>query len=231
MIPLFDAPALMTFCENALATFPLHPADTVSNLGPFLAGVYVWWHASTHGRPALVSIGQAAVILGCASAIFHGTGSRFGELLDFSAMVLWICVLMWHSAGRIAAPARLLRWSAIGYGAVTVAVGVMLPTFGITAFTLLALGLVVVELSVMRQRRISFAGSQDLQWTLIVMVLAMTAWSLDYHRIVCNPDNHIMSLHSLWHWLNGIPVVLMYRHFAKPVSLDGGRPSTFVGQN
>lgn len=213
-LAIFDAPALMSFCESAQAGFPRFPSDTYSNLGPLLAGIYVWRHAVTHARPDLASIGQAGVILGISSAVFHGFGTRFGEILDFAAMVLWIAVLFFHSARR--APNALQPHAlvtALCLGGVTLVLSLMWPSVGLAAFTAMALFVTWYEMHVMRVHGYRLTDSWALLAVFVVMGVALMAWLLDYHHIVCDPDNHILSLHAVWHWLNSLPFLLMYRHF------------------
>jgi hypothetical protein len=206
-------PAIMTFCERALASFPMYPADTWSNVGPIAAGLFVWRRALRDGRRDLRPLGIAGVVLGICSAVFHGTGTRLGELLDLAAMSGFVAAVFWLAWQR-AYPFRRAEGLALATGLVVASVlaAVFAPTMGIPVFLALVAAAIALEARASRRLGRSLWQSRAFLWILPTMALALTAWLLDFHHVVCDPDNHILSLHAVWHLLNGVPILLLYHH-------------------
>ena len=86
---LFE-PARIKFCEETLSGVIKHPADTWTNIGPFVAGVITLIIAK---RPLERLLGVAALWTGVASAYFHASNTILRETLDLSGMFMFILSL------------------------------------------------------------------------------------------------------------------------------------------
>ena len=49
--------------------------------------------------------------------------------------------------------------------------------------------------------------------TMIIFLTSYGFWLLDIHRIACDPDNHYVSGHALWHLINSFCFWTLYRHY------------------
>ncbi len=205
------APALMSFCERAVAGFPTFPADTWSNLGPLCAGLFLLRKGlGQGGQRGIAAIGGAGVFMAFGSILFHGTATRIGELVDVTGMCVWIAVIFGLSLTRVGlkvAPATLIAGLS---GAAVVAISSLAPVASLATFTLFAVGVCVTEIT-----RASIAGERLTALGLagVSVGLAFVAWYLDERRIICDPDNHVLTLHSVWHLLNALPLLFVASHF------------------
>ena len=100
-LDFFSAPAILSFCERAIDGFPKYPAETWTNIGPFLAGLWIWSAARRDRVPQLLPLGVTAMVLALSSASFHATGKRWGEILDLAAMYVYVACLFWFAWLRL----------------------------------------------------------------------------------------------------------------------------------
>lgn len=217
------APGTVQFCEERLCAVIAEPSNTWSSLGYVAIGV---WLLATHARRSrdlrLWGVGVSEILIGVGSFAFHGTGSFAGEFLDQVGMFLLSCLILAYAAGRI------LRWTpgatAALYAGLTVASALALLVvrpIGIPLFALqLNLGL-LLELTRGREwttpatRRILYSG-------LGVFVVSFAIWVLDFTGVVCDPSNHLVTGHAVWHVLNAIVIARLYRYYA--ASFEGAQP-------
>ncbi len=201
-------PAEMCFCERTLDGFPKHPADTWSNIGPLIAGIAILW--VSHGRPAPVrAIGIASVVTAVCSALFHASNAYVGEVLDLAGMYAFILSCAATQVYRH-------RWA----GSLTSAIGGFVVAGGLTAlaaaftwaksplFAVVLLAVVVVEIfdPAVKHYKNAYAA---LAWLAVAFVF----WVLDYSHVLCDPDNHWLTGHGLWHLMNGPAFWFTYKQF------------------
>lgn len=204
-------PSVMSFCEQRLCAWIVEPANTWSNIGYVIAGLIIWRANSGTGRPALALPAITAILVGFASASFHGTGTRIGEILDLSAMYLisglFISFNVW----------RVFRWGqrqlALLYFILCAVSIWSLTAFQSSGIRLFAAHIVVAAVLEWMAWRKSGEQTQyrHLGYLCGAFSFAFLAWSLDVKRIVCWPDNHILGGHAVWHLSNSTCLYWFYR--------------------
>lgn len=202
---LFE-PARMQFCERTLSGMIKHPADTWTNIGPLVAGIFILIYAN---RPLERLLGAAALWTGLASGYFHATNTILGETLDLSGMFMFILSIAALQQQR-SAPQRPGQWALIG--------GVVLGTLILTALSSISTAFaspmfaVIVVIVVAR----GLYDSLLTRWAYAMVITFLIAWAfwwLDFTQVVCNPDNHIFTGHGVWHLLNGVVFWCALRHY------------------
>jgi hypothetical protein len=224
-------PARMQFCEPSLHySFLRHPADTWTNISPFIAGLCIVYceRFNTAYAYLLRFLGYAAMWMAVASGLFHATDVLFTEALDLHGMYLFLfsVILVQHVETRkhMLQIKEFKRWRtemlvnsfcmAVAWlAATTLSVGFLhyeflaTPVFGIVVAFMLAK-------QIMRDR---FTA----EWYSVTatFLMAWLAWWADYLHILCNPHNHIITGHGVWHLLNGLVVWQFYCIFrVKPLN-------------
>ncbi len=48
-----------------------------------------------------------------------------------------------------------------------------------------------------------------------LFALSYSLWWLDKLRIVCDPENHVFTLHSVWHFLGAASFYFWFRFYAQ----------------
>ncbi|MEZ6088127.1 MAG: hypothetical protein R3C05_08915 [Pirellulaceae bacterium] len=199
-------PARMQFCEQTLSGPIKHPADTWTNIGPLVAGIFILVYAL---RPLERLLGIASLWTGVASGYFHASNTILGETLDLSGMfmfILSIAALQQQRASDVRPGYRVLIALVIGGTIVLTWLSSLATTFASPTFALIVV--VVVIRGLYDSRLTPWA-----YWMVGTFLLAWGFWWLDYLHIVCDPNNHLLTLHGLWHLLNGLVFWFALRHY------------------
>jgi hypothetical protein len=204
-------PAAIEFCERRLCAWVVEPANTWSNIGFVLVGLLILFKVGKESRPDLKMIGLTAVLVGIGSTLFHMTGTRWGEVIDVSAMYLISSLFIVFAAQRLwALPMSRFVMTYLVLATVTMAALVLSKTNGIWLFAAHITVAVLLELQAFRTLS-SRAQYRDLGLMAITFTVAFTSWALDVRHIICNPDNHIFGGHALWHLANATCLWFYYR--------------------
>ncbi|WP_417736078.1 ceramidase domain-containing protein [Rosistilla oblonga] len=199
-------PARMQFCERTLDGPIKHPADTWTNIGPLVAGIFILIYAN---RPLERLLGVAAIWTGLASGYFHASNTILGETLDLSGMfmfILSIAALQQHRSDPNRPGQRMLI--------AIVLVGSLILTVLSSFSTAFASPMFAVIVVIVVAR--GLYDSMLTRWAYAMVITFLIAWGfwwLDYMHIVCHPDNHILTGHGLWHLLNGVVFWCAFRHY------------------
>lgn len=209
------AQAPPAFCEEALCAWVREPANTWSNLAFVVVAIAMYWAtraADRHLRP----IAHITLITGIGSALYHASGTAWGELLDYTGMhlggafMLSVCIQRW--TGLRGVRARVLFW---GLFATAIIPGIVAPTLLRAVFALDGTLCSLLEGALFFTR----ARARRYRWLLLTWAFflpAMVLWTLDEQRVWCDPQRHWISGHALWHVLNAIgfyAAFLYYRQF------------------
>lgn len=212
---LFE-PARIKFCEETLSGAIKHPADTWTNIGPFLAGLAMLWFARS---PLQRLLGAAALWTGIASAYFHASNTVLGETLDLSGMFMFILSLA--ALQQYRATPRM--GSGIFIAAVlvlTVLLTVLSTISAVLASPMFAVFVVIVIIRGILDRKLG-PWAWAMVWTFII---AWAFWWLDLLHILCIPGNHILTGHGIWHLLNGLVFWFAFLHFRGTINSEHSSP-------
>jgi hypothetical protein len=214
------APATIAFCERRLCAWVVEPSNAWSNVAYVLAGLFVLWRCAPWRSTARWAIGVAAIVLGLGSFTFHATGIRVFEVLDVSGMYLLSAIGLGF-AGR-----RLFGWrddtvvASIAAVALTSSVlMVVLGNDGIAVFGIEMLLIIASELH-LRARNPPGVGVWLLR-TVVALVVALGIWVLDIRGPLCDPDNHLLTGHAVWHVLTAL-AILLYDRYEEGLELGAG---------
>lgn len=208
------APATIAFCERRVCAWVVEPSNAWSNLAYVFVGLWILGRARDRGGGALSAIGVAAILLGLGSFSFHATGIRAFEVVDVSGMYLV------SGLGLTFALRRLLGWSDAGAiaffaGSVLASSGLMiaLGNDGIVVFGVETAAVALLELH-LRTRNPIGAG----RWMVAavgVLLGALVIWRLDFTGVLCDPDNHWITGHAVWHALTAASILLFFEFQAR----------------
>ncbi len=209
------AVATMRYCETNLCGWIAQPANTFSNLGFVIVGI---WLAVMSARRAdarpLKLIGPIAIVLGVTSFAYHASYTFFWQFFDLASMFLFSTLLLVLNLQRLGVLSqRALVPTYVALNAVSMALLWMIKgKVGIAIFGLQILAAVIVEglVSISATTRVNY---KDLWRTLATFLAAYTFWILDYTGAVCSPGNHVLQGHAAWHVLNAFCFVFMYRFY------------------
>jgi hypothetical protein len=208
MIPTWlNTPATIEFCEHAL-WWGFQPANTISNLAFVFVGIYIL------RKDPKAYLGRAAIILGICSGLFHGTSRFAAEYLDLASMFLISTHFLRVHLRAFALPAfaELFFYLCLGTSCLIL---FLIPPSGIFIFAVHVGFMMSFSLVLTRRMRHELRLDKNMLATLGFFALAFIFWCLDYFRIWCNPDNHFVQGHALWHILNSLAIYQLYLYTVK----------------
>lgn len=209
------APSTHIWCEEMLCSWIREPANTYSNATYLIIGIIILIQSRKQLYPHLKLLGWYSILLGFMSGFYHATSSFFGEVLDYGSMFLISSYMV--SANL----SRLYKWSprkmtlaATTLFVFSVAGLVAFRTVGAPFFGAQIVATLILELILIRQ-----GGTRPLYrslWTALGLFLgAWGIWNLDTHKIVCDPQNHFINGHAIWHITTGIAIYFIFKFYAQ----------------
>lgn len=206
----FD-PATISFCEARLCGWVAEPANAFTSLTKTMVGVVLLVRCLRIGGGALWAIVVAALIQGPFGFSLHATGTFWGEALDVSGMFLISGMFVTFAL------ARVRRWPAgrlaLVYAGLTLASVAMLLTVRPSGIWVFIAQLVVwVGLEVAWARARPDADRRWLWRMVACFAIGFAFWSVDKTGIACDPDNHVVNGHAVWHVLTSVCLYLFFRY-------------------
>jgi Ceramidase len=203
------APATIAFCEQRLCAWVVEPSNAWSNLAYVAVGVWILWRRRGDLGTAVTAIGVACVLLGVASFSFHATGVRVFEVADLAGMYLVSGLALTFALQRVRG------WSdgtAVAFFAGLVALSsllmIALGNDGIVMFAVQVIAAVVLE-----YRLYPMTPAAAGRWLLRAvgaLAVGFVVWTLDRGPL-CNPQNHVLTGHAVWHALTALSLLCFYR--------------------
>lgn len=207
--------ANVDWCEATVAGYVTEPANTWSNLAYIVIGaiLFAQQRKNPNVHPLLKLMPWAMVALGFLSGFYHATNAWITQLGDFIGMYL------------VAAIPFLLNLERMGMKKVANFRAYMVVILASTAFTVAAHysgfpiqllfgfffgGIVIMEL--MQMRSSPARGYTNFVATLIAFAIAGTFSILDVTRTMCDPHDHYIQGHALWHYINSVGIYFAYHY-------------------
>ena len=198
----------------------VNPADTWSNLAYLLGAFAMWRLARRTGRADLAHFAPASVAVGAFSFAYHASYTWLLQFFDFVGMFVFCFLVIARNAVRLGwiAPARERALLARGRARRERVRAAALPR-----------GLPDPGDGVRADRRVDRAGARALAprdarrsaaATRVIGARSLrspppAAFSLaDVTRAWCDPDDHWLQGHALWHVLSAAALVLLQRFYA-----------------
>lgn len=209
----------INWCENTICGWFNEPANTWSNLLYLVVGIYIWKAAKKDGQKFLSLWGPCIFITGLLSFFYHSTNNLLTQFGDFFGMYFLTGFLVSLNLRRlniisnkfinIAFWLYVIVFSGVFYGALEMGIKVQ---FIIVVQAAIILGLEILCFN----KAIQKIDYRFLGLGLIGIIIAETFSLLDVNRIMCDPNNHIIQGHALWHVIGAIafiPVFKFYQQF------------------
>jgi hypothetical protein len=187
-------------------------------LGYVAIGIWLILKARQAEKTSLNVIGWSCLITGICAFIYHAGGTLLFQTLDLAGMYLF-------SSTLIILNLRRLGW----FENKVILKSIFVTTF---LFTLLFLAIcgksgnfifggqlfVALALEISLACRKSRPATQfQYYWlTLLLFGIGFTGWWLDHSGIICDPDQHFIQGHSIWHLSSAIcfsTLFYFYRQF------------------
>jgi hypothetical protein len=209
-------PPNVDWCEEELCAWIVNPADTWSNLAYVALGLWMW--RAARGRADLRLFGPASIAVGAFSFAYHASYTWALQFLDFVGMFLFCFLVIARNATRlgwIESP-REPRFFALGVAGASALVPVLFELGVAIQLTVAAcIAVALVQEAALARRAASPAGrSRDYAAGLALLALAGLASLLDVTRTWCDPADHWLQGHAIWHVLSALALAALFRFYA-----------------
>jgi len=208
-------PANLTFCEEDRCAWITQPANTWSNVGFLVVGLVVLRLARREGARAARWFGPIAIVNAFTSSLLHGTGTFMGQAADQIGMFLESALFVTLSLARWRGwPASRLAVFWLALTAASAGLLLRFETLGIALFAAHVVAFAAIELRLLLRDRWT-TNYRPLAAVVGLFALSYGLWWLDELRIVCDPKNHVFTLHSAWHLLGAASFYFWFRFYAQ----------------
>jgi hypothetical protein len=207
-------PATIKFCEEQLCSWITQPANTWSNIGFIIVGLFIIRQAKRLKQSSLTLIGASSVLLGFGSGLFHASSTFLFEVFDLLGMFLISGILLCFNLQRLTGISnRYITIIFIMLNAASVGFMFVWQPSGIATFAVqITLALTLELLLHIRRDEINYRHFLYMTGTFI---LSFVIWGLDISKILCDPHNHIITGHAVWHLLNAGAIYFIYRFYSQ----------------
>ncbi len=223
---LFGAPNIK-WCEETLCHWVSEPANTWSNILYLLVAFYIFYSANKTKQKELIWLGPAMFIMGLFSLAFHLSNNYFTQVLDFIGMylfVFWLLILNLRRLDIVKESNQVKVMTALSIGC-TVLVHLMYINFLKFQVIIMFAVAAILYTEYLCYKKEKGLGIKYKVYTIgiVFVALAQLASQLDQHRVLCDPQNHWLQGHAVWHILAAIGLTLAYKfyeqfQFSKPIS-------------
>ncbi|MCB1177769.1 MAG: ceramidase domain-containing protein [Leptospiraceae bacterium] len=205
-------PPTIKFCEENLCSYVSQPANSFSNIGFIVVGLYILYQNRLDKNSRLNMFGYASILLGVSSFLYHASFSFLMEFFDLSSMYLLTGLMISLNINRIIPISKIFMYSVYGFIMfVSMTLLYNFKPYGIMIFTLHIVTLLFTELY------LYFKNKEIVYFNYYIaiglFVLAYIVWLLDLFRIVCYPNNHFIQGHAIWHFLTAFSSLYLYRFY------------------
>ena len=194
------------YCERQLCGWLQQPANTWSNIGYLIAALMIL--RSSQPKLEKNFFFWTTFVLFIGSTFFHLSGTHLGKMLDVGAMLtlsMGICSLSVH---------RYYQWpvkkivSFFFTGLTLSLIFLYLFDIGNIPFSLEILIAVILEVRMIRENR-SLLQPKLLLLACGIEFVAAIFLLLDITRTWCDPDNHLINGHAVWHLLSALAIYVV----------------------
>lgn len=213
-------PAQIKYCEENLCSWIVAPSNTWSNLGYILLGIWLWRKFVKEKVGPVFWFAAAAVATGVASFLYHASFSYFWQVFDYMGMYMFSGLIIALNCVRVGwiAPRKF------PFLYLTLVVTAVLPfllsggVFGRLLFAAHIITGFSLEVFLYRKsKETSRPIDYRFYWTTIaIFFVSYAAWWVDAADVLCDPKDHIIQGHAVWHLVNAFCFLTMskfYRQF------------------
>ncbi len=205
------------WCEETLCQWISEPANTWSNLLYLVVGIVISRRTRGTSPWELRWMGPAMFLMGAFSLAYHASNNYVSQIFDFIGMyvfVYWLLVINLRRINVIGRDKQVATLVGLSVISTLILHAMYLSQLRFQIIIAVAVvAIVVTEWTAQRRHpddrgnlRFYFAG-------LGFVIIAQTASLLDLKRVLCDPSNHVLQGHAVWHVLAAIGLYFAFLHY------------------
>lgn len=204
------------WCEETLCSWISEPANTWSNLGYILVSFFILWAANREKNSSMRLFGVAIFLMGLFSLVYHAANNYVLQLFDFVGMFFYTSAIILFNLRRMKKIKRSWEtWSFIGLVALNL---LLIPFFEKILHLPMQLIILVNAIAIaitefkLRMANNNYNLNPFLK-SLVIIIFAEMFSILDLSRTWCDPKNHFIQGHALWHMIGSISVFYCFQFY------------------
>ena len=203
------APANIKWCEATVPGWITEPANTWTNLAYVLVAILIW--------KKYPKIAYATLFLGLGSGIYHATNNFFTQLWDFVGMYAVLALFIVINCARIGMKKSSLNRIYWGGAAIFTSLCVILYFINLPYQALVLFMILGLVLSEVKAKNNSAGSSHKKSFYTALFFIAVAAvFSFSDHKgWFCDPDNHLVQGHAIWHILSATAIYFATRYYGQ----------------
>ena len=208
-------PPTIKYCEDNLCSYITQPSNTWSNLAFIAIGIYLIFLNKKDKLNFIKHIGPIAILTGIASFLYHASFTFLFQFFDLSSMYLFSTMILsinLRRAGFISANNHNLTQLALLLSSMGLLY--IFKPFGIPIFALQVLAGFALEYYLYRKSAKDYSYFYY-KLAIVALAFAFTAWILDFKRILCNPSDHFLQGHAVWHIVSSLCFLFFYKFYSQ----------------
>lgn len=207
-------------CEEALCQWVRQPANTFSNIGFFFIAAYlILLFVKKQSRNGL-GFGICALFIGTASFLAHASGTQLFGFFDFAA--IFAAFSLYGALDIIYTKKVKTKNIFLVFACIFIPAVSILYYFTFlreVIFATFVISLLVWESKILKAQGKPFLTTSNKK-LLGIFALGVICLGFDASKVICDPRNHFLQMHSIWHICDAISIYFLARH------LDQHRPNS-----
>jgi len=204
-------PATMKFCEENLCSWITQPANAFSSLFYTALGIFLLFYYKKEKTKIIKIIPIASILIGITSFLYHSSFSFFLQVFDLASMFLISSFMLAFNLKRMNYTRRFFLSFIFILLVQFVLLLIIKQKSGAIIFGIFIIVSMLLELNLAFKTK-NTAYKYYLV-ALLIFVVAFAIWILDFKQIVCNPTNHLINGHALWHIINSFSILFLYKFY------------------
>jgi len=149
------------------------------------------------------------------SGFYHASGSFVGEVFDYSSMYLLSIYFLSMNLRRLYSLSAQTLWIlALFLLCLSIGSLVTWEVIGSLLFGIQVIFALLIEIYLKKTKNVQVSYRPLLKGCGL-FVLAFIFWNLDRSRILCDPNNHILNGHALWHIITASAIYFIYQFYSQ----------------
>jgi hypothetical protein len=211
-------PPNVKWCEERLCAWVNEPANAWSNLAYIFVGLFIYFFTDVRARrgASLEWFPPTIIAVGVCSGLYHASNTYITQMLDFFGMYLFCFLLILLNSVRLG----WLRREHFAIAFIGKVLGLTVLTAVIARYgfpiqgivSLLTLCIVVTEL-LCRRRSAAPYSLRNFGISLGLLIAGAGFSASDVSRKWCDPGNHLLQGHAVWHVLSALSLLFAFYHY------------------
>lgn len=211
-------PPNVNWCEQELCGMIIEPANTWSNASYLILAIAIFIKCRKEGLPQYFSFG--VFVMGFLSFVYHLSLNFFSQFLDFLGMYIFLALICTINIRRLRQKflGKESQFKSIYLGGIfLLCVLTMLFYFTNIPYQLLVLGMgaFILGSEYKLMDKFEFHKYKNVILSAVILVSAVSFSILDVTRTWCNPHNHIVQGHAIWHLLSALGLWFCFLFYRK----------------